>query len=43
MGDARDWVSEQPTWIKDDAFAEYDFEWTAPEVIAEDEKWEEDD
>ena len=43
MGGARDWIGEQQTWIKDDVLGEYDFDWTAPEVIAEDEKWIEDD
>lgn len=38
MGAARDWVAEQPTWVRDAAL-EYDFDWTAPEIIAEDEKW----
>lgn len=42
-GAARDWVSEQHTWIKDEALGEYDFDWTAPEVIAEDEKWSDED
>lgn len=43
MRAARDWVSEQHVWIKDDVLGEYDFDWTAPEVTAEDEKWMEDD
>lgn len=43
MGAARDWMSEQPTWIKDGVSGEYDFDWTAPELTAEDEKWIEDD
>lgn len=43
MGAARDWVSKQYPWIKDEALGEYDFEWTAPEVIAEDEGWADDD
>jgi hypothetical protein len=43
MGAARDWVAGQQPWIKDEALGEYDFDWTAPEVIAEDEKWMLDD
>ena len=43
MGAARDWVSEQHAWIKDEVLGEYDFDWTAPEVITEDEKWSRDD
>lgn len=43
MGTARDWVNEQPMWIADEVLGEYDFDWTAPEVIAEDEKWVADD
>jgi len=42
-GAARDWVAEQQPWVSDGVLAEYDFEWTAPEVIAEDEKWVEDE
>jgi len=38
MGAARDWVGEQPTWIRDETLGEYDFDWTASEVIVEDEK-----
>ena len=43
MGAARDWMVEQQTWVKDDVLGEYDFDWTAPEIIAEDEKWVLDD
>ena len=43
MGAARDWVAEQQTWVRDGVLGDYDFDWTAPEVIAEDEKWLEDD
>ena len=43
MGAARDWVSGQNVWIKDEVLGEYDFDWTSPEVIAEDEKWIDDD
>ena len=39
MGAARDWVAEQQTWVRDGVLGDYDFDWTAPEVIAEDEKW----
>jgi hypothetical protein len=43
MGAARDWVSGQHVWVKDEVLGEYNFDWTAPEVIAEDEKWDRDD
>ena len=43
MGAARDWVSGQHVWIQDQVLGEYDFDWTAPEVIAEDERWTSDD
>ena len=43
MGGARDWVSKQYPWIRDEALREYDFDWTAPEIIAEDEGWGDND
>ena len=43
MGAGRDWVAGQQAWIKDGVLGEYDFDWTAPEVTAEDEKWADDD
>jgi hypothetical protein len=43
MGGARDWLSKQYPWIKDEVLREHDFDWTAPEVLAEDEGWADDD
>ena len=43
MGAARDWVGEQQPWVAGEALGEYDFDWTAPDVAAEDEKWALDD
>lgn len=43
MGAVRDWVIEQPSWIAGEALGEYDFDWTAPEVAAEEERWNQDD
>lgn len=33
MGAARDWVSEQPTYVACGVLFEHDFDWPAPEVI----------
>jgi hypothetical protein len=43
MGAVRDWVDEQQAWFPDETFKEYDFDWTASEVIAEEEKWDDSD
>jgi hypothetical protein len=43
MGAVRDWVSQQAPWIAHEALQGYDFDWTAPELAAEDQKWAEDD
>lgn len=43
MGAVRDWVSEQQAWLPDETFREYDFDWTAQEVIVEEEKWDDSD
>jgi len=43
MGTMRDWVSEQQAWLPDETFKEYDFDWTAQEVMVEEEKWDDSD
>jgi hypothetical protein len=42
MGAARDWMSTQPDYVAEKLW-EHDFDWTAPEVTAKEEQWEEDD